>query len=56
MSFVGVYFGIINVVIWFVVYPSGWWMGVLHIPLLTISIYAFVLGHTKLLGKVDAKV
>jgi hypothetical protein len=47
MSFVGIYFGIINVVIWFVVNPSGWWMGVLHIPLLTISVYAFILGLRK---------
>jgi hypothetical protein len=47
MSFVGIYFGIINVVIWFAVYPSGWWMGVLHIPLLTISVYAFVLGYKR---------
>jgi hypothetical protein len=36
--------GAVNMLVWFVVLPSGWWMGVLHIPLLVISIYAFVLG------------
>jgi hypothetical protein len=44
MSFVGIYFGVVNMIVWFIVIPSGWWMGVLHIPLLSISIYAFVLG------------
>lgn len=43
-SFVGIIFGVVNTVVWFVVMPSGWWMGVLHIPLLVISIYAFALG------------
>jgi hypothetical protein len=45
MSFVGVYFGVMNVVVWFLVFPSGWWMGVLHLPLFIISISAFVLSH-----------
>lgn len=48
MSFAGIYFGIMNVVMWFFVFSYGWWMGLLHIPLLTISIYAFVLGHLKI--------
>jgi hypothetical protein len=43
-SFVGMLLGAVNMLVWFVVLPSGWWMGVLHIPLLVISIYAFVLG------------
>jgi len=43
-SFVGMLFGAVNMLVWFVVMPSAWWMGVLHIPLLMISIYAFVLG------------
>jgi hypothetical protein len=43
-SFVGMLFGAVNMLVWFAVMPSGWWMGVLHIPLLVISIYAFVLG------------
>jgi hypothetical protein len=47
-SFVGIIFGIINEVMWFVVLPVGWWMGVLHIPLLVIAVYGFVLGHRAL--------
>jgi hypothetical protein len=44
MSFVGIYFGIVNMIVWFIVIPPGWWMGVLHIPLLSISFFAFILG------------
>jgi len=44
-SFVGMIIGVMNMLMWFVVIPSGWWMGVLHIPLLTISVYAFVLAR-----------
>jgi hypothetical protein len=43
-SFVGMLLGVVNMVVWFVLMPSAWWMGMLHIPLLVISIYAFVLG------------
>jgi len=43
-SFVGMIFGVVNMLVWFAVMPSGWWMGVLHIPLLVISSHAFVLG------------
>jgi len=39
--------GAMNILMWFVVIPSAWWMGVLHIPLLTISIYAFVLAYLR---------
>jgi hypothetical protein len=47
MSFVGVFFGILNIVTWFVITPSGWWMGIMHVPLFVISIYTFVLSHSK---------
>jgi len=47
VSFVGIYFGIVNMIAWFLLFPFGWWMGVLHIPLLFISIYAFILGFWK---------
>jgi hypothetical protein len=46
-GFVGIVFGAIKTLTWFVLQLSAWWMGVLHIPLLAISIYAFVLGHRK---------
>jgi hypothetical protein len=51
MGFAGIYFGLLNVVIWFFVFSYGWWMGVLHIPLLLISIFAFILGHQKVAVK-----
>ncbi len=44
MSFVGIIFGLVNVITWFVISPAGWWMGILHLPLLLISIYGFVLS------------
>ena len=46
-SFVGMLLGAVNMIVWFVVEPWGWWMGVLHVPLLSISIYGFVLGHLR---------
>jgi len=46
-SFVGMMLGAVNMIIWFVVMPSAWWMGVLHIPLLAISVYGFVLAHQR---------
>ncbi len=55
-SFVGIIFALINVTMWFVVMPSGWWMGVLHIPLLVISVCAFVIAQHKLCdGGADAQ-
>ena len=44
-SFVGILLGAVNMIVWFAVESWGWWMGVLHIPLLVISVYAFVLGQ-----------
>jgi hypothetical protein len=44
-SFVGMLIGGVNMIVWFVMETWGWWMGVLHIPLVVLSIYAFVLSH-----------
>jgi len=38
----GTIFGLLNMMTWFVVYPASWWMGVLHLPLLTISLFCLV--------------
>ena len=46
-AFVGLVTGSLNVIQWFQFYPQAWVMGVLHIPLLVISIYAFVLTLRK---------
>jgi len=47
MSFVGILFGIINLLTWFLINSDYWWMGVLHIPLISISLFGFILGITK---------
>ncbi|MEJ2710629.1 MAG: hypothetical protein P8074_23655 [Anaerolineales bacterium] len=44
-SFVGILLGAVNMIVWFVLEPWGWWMGVMHIPLLVISVYGFILGQ-----------
>jgi hypothetical protein len=43
-SFAGLVLGAVNMIVWFGLQPWGWWMGVLHIPLLVISSYAFALA------------
>jgi hypothetical protein len=43
-AFVGVIFGVMNTIAWFALTPSMWWMGVLHIPLLLVSLLCFVLS------------
>ena len=48
-SLVGVIIGIYNVLTNFILYISLlWWNGVLHIPLLTISLYALILSFKKI--------
>ena len=39
-AWVGLLFGVTNAVTWVVLVPGGWWMGVLHLPLLILSGYA----------------
>lgn len=46
-SFAGILLGLVNMIVWFAIESWGWWMGVLHIPLLVISIYAFVLTQVR---------
>ena len=46
-SFAGMLLGAVNMIVWFGVESWGWWMGVMHIPLVVISVYAFVLAHTR---------
>jgi hypothetical protein len=51
LSFVGMIFGAVNLVMWFFVAPWGWWMGVMHIPLVVTSFYAFVFAHVRVAGE-----
>jgi hypothetical protein len=53
LGFAGILFGAMNLVTWFVLQPWGWWMGVLHLPLISISIYAFALPFIKARDKFD---
>ena len=47
-SFVGMIIGTINILMALGLYSGyPWWMGVLHIPLFSISIYAFVISFIK---------
>lgn len=34
----GKFYGLLNLLTWFVLAPQSWWMGLLHIPLFTISL------------------
>ena len=49
-SFVGFLFGILNMITWFILNISFWWMGILHFPLLIISCVGLVLSkkHTRI--------
>jgi hypothetical protein len=47
VSFVGLYFGIVNLLTWWVLNPQDWWMGVLHLPLVILASYGLVVAHTE---------
>ncbi len=38
-AFIGAIFGITNMIVWFILNPAMWIMGVLHLPLLIVSVY-----------------
>jgi len=44
MSFIGIYYGLLNMFTWFVLNPAHWWMGITHLPLLINSTIGFVLA------------
>jgi hypothetical protein len=45
VSFVALGFGLLNMVSWFVLEPQNWWMGVLHTPLMVLSVYGLILAR-----------
>jgi hypothetical protein len=52
ISYVGLIFGLLNVVVWFVINSDSWWMGVLHLPLLIIAFYGLIIvNKEKVLAK-----
>jgi len=42
-AFIGAIFGITNMIVWFILNPAMWVMGVLHLPLLIVSVYVLIL-------------
>jgi hypothetical protein len=46
-SFAGLITSFFNILQWFIFNPQAWWMGVLHLPLLSISAYALILSLRK---------
>ncbi|MHA1492232.1 MAG: hypothetical protein ACTSRI_21595 [Promethearchaeota archaeon] len=46
-SFIGIYFGVMNMTYAFADPIQFWWLGILHVPLLTISLYMFILSIFK---------
>jgi hypothetical protein len=43
-SFTGLYFGIMNMLTWFLLNTEYWWMGVIHLPLLINSMIGLILS------------
>ena len=41
-AFVGLGFGVFNILNWFIFQPVFWWMGVLHMPLIILSLYSLI--------------
>jgi hypothetical protein len=44
ISFIGIYYGLLNMVTWFILNQVYWWMGVVHFPLLINSTIGFILA------------
>lgn len=40
--------GLFNMLQWFGFQPGSWWMGVLHLPMVSISLYAFILSLKRI--------
>lgn len=45
ISFAGLGFGLFNMVTWFLLMPASWWMGVLHLPLVILSVTGVVVSR-----------
>jgi hypothetical protein len=45
ISFAGLYFGILNLVIWWALQPQNWWMGVLHLPLVVLAVTGLTISR-----------
>lgn len=51
-SVIGVFMSLGNIVLEFVIYPSYWWIGVLHIPLFILSSYCVMISLSEIVEQV----
>lgn len=56
VSWTGMLFGVTNLLTWFGLYPSSWWMGVLHVPLTILSGYAAWLSRRRATADIHSAV
>ncbi|HZK19572.1 MAG TPA: hypothetical protein VFC68_02475 [Treponemataceae bacterium] len=47
ISYLGFLYGLLNMVTWFGIQKENWWMGVLHLPLLVISLYGLIISNKE---------
>ena len=47
ISIIGIYYGILNQITWFILNREYWWMGIVHLPLLINSIIGFIITKGK---------
>ena len=47
VGIIGIYYGILNQITWFILNREYWWMGIIHLPLLINSIIAFIISKSK---------
>ncbi|GAP12535.1 hypothetical protein LARV_00271 [Longilinea arvoryzae] len=47
IAYAGLLFGLLNMMTWFVMQSQNWWMGVLHLPLLILSISGLLTAREK---------
>lgn len=47
-AFIGTIFGIMNAITWFVLNSEMWWMGILHLPLLIISAFTYLVVRKEI--------
>jgi len=47
VSYVGLIFGMLNMITWFTLQNKDWWMGVLHLPLFILSFYGLLISRKE---------
>jgi hypothetical protein len=47
VSSIGLYFGVMNMITWFLLNTHFWWMGIIHLPLLINSLIGLIIAFRK---------